>query len=73
MKKLSSIAKRFFTPELKALYKAGFVNGDNELTDLGSEQLEAIVVEKHMDELVIAANNYISEKKKKKDDEDEEE
>jgi hypothetical protein len=66
MKKLSSIVKRFFTPELKALYKAGFINGDNELTDLGSEQLEAIVVEKHMDELVTAANDYISDKKKKK-------
>jgi len=63
-KKLNAIAKRFFTPQLKVLYKAEFIDDKNELTDLGREHLEVIVLEKHMLELVKVAETVEKENKK---------
>ena len=63
MNKLNAIARRFFSPSLKTLYKAGFVDGNNELTDSGRETLEVIVLEKHLTELVKEAQLVIRKDK----------
>ena len=64
--KLPPIAERFMSKKLKTLYKAGFIGGDNELTDLGREHLEAIAIDKFIDDLVGAAETVLDEKKKNK-------
>jgi len=69
--KLNAIARRFFSPSLKTLYRAGFIDGGNELTDIGREALEIIVLDKFMTEFVKEAKAIIS--KKKENDEDNEE
>ena len=70
--KLSAFARRFFDEKLKSLYRAGFVDGNNELTDKGREYLEVIVLEKYMDDLVVEANRIIEERRKKKAEESDE-
>ena len=69
-KKLSAIAKRFFSSDLKALYKAGYFNDGNELTDNGRDMLEVLVLEKFMSALVKEAKKEIDNKKKNGNDDD---
>lgn len=75
--KLSALATRFLDKRLKKLYKAGFIDSCNELTDLGREHLEVVVLVKHLDELTKAADEVLAERKHKKckecDDDEEDE
>ena len=71
--KLNAIARRFFSPSLKTLYKAGFIDKDNELTDEGRESLEAIVLDKFMEELLKEAEEILSKKNKNNKEKDKEE
>jgi len=65
MYKLTALAERFFSTNLKKLYKAGFIDEKNELTDDGREVLEILVLEQFMDELVGEAERKIKEEKEK--------
>ena len=51
---------------IKTLYKAGFINGDLELTQEGKEVNEAINFSKNKTELVKAAEEKIKEEEKSK-------
>jgi len=68
--KLNAIARRFFSPALKTLWKAGFIDGDNELTEEGRETLEVIVLDKFMTELLKEAKKITSKKKKGEEDDE---
>ena len=60
--KLSSIARRIFSNDIKTLHSAGFVEDDLSITAKGRNRLLAILLEEHMDALVVEAKEEIAEK-----------
>ena len=66
LRKLSTMLELQLDKESKALYKAGFINGDLELTQEGKEVNEAINFSKNKTELVKAAEEKIKEEEKSK-------
>jgi len=66
LRKLSAMLELQLDAESKTLYKAGFINGDLELTQEGKEANEAINFSKNKTELVKAAEEKIKEEEKSK-------
>lgn len=66
LRKLSTMLELQLDKESKTLYKAGFINGDLELTQEGKEVNEAINFSKNKTELVKAAEEKIKEEEKSK-------
>jgi hypothetical protein len=62
-KKLGAIAKRLLDGDTKTLVKAGYINGDLELTDEGTAALNAVIFEQNKAALVEAAKAEIEETK----------
>ena len=65
MKKLNQMMKKLLDSNTKKFIKAGFINGDLELTDEGQEALNAILLEKYSQELLVLAEEQIKEDKEK--------
>lgn len=55
VQKLSAWAKRTFSPDQKALFKAGFIDGNGAPTSRGRDELGAILFEANLAELVKTA------------------
>jgi len=66
MKKLTSMMRKAFSPELQKLYKAGFINGDVEITEEGRSELWTLVFDAHYKELVVLAQEKLKEEKNSK-------
>lgn len=66
MQKLSNTLKRVLNDNFKALYKAGYVDGDLNLTDRGWYALKEILFQAHEEALVAHANEYIAEQEAEK-------
>lgn len=62
--KLSALAKRVLPGKFRTLYKAGLMDANLELTEKGAKELEAIVVEAHLEELIKVAEARLKKEKK---------
>ena len=63
MKKLTPMLKRMLDKKAQTLYKAGYINGDLELTEDGRNALNTITFDTHRDALVTAAKEALEEEK----------
>lgn len=63
MKSLTPMLKTMLDKKGRTLYKAGFLNGELELTEEGKNALNTIVFEANKDELVKLAEEKLSEEK----------
>lgn len=63
MQKLNSMLKRILDSESQTLYKAGYLNGDLELTNRGRDALNAILFTENKAKLVAAAQADLDEEK----------
>lgn len=61
MQKLTPWLKRALDSGLKTLYKAGYINGDLELTSQGEEALKVIAFDANKEELIASAQTVIDE------------
>lgn len=64
MNKLNSMMKRLLDADTQTLVKAGFINGDLELTNDGRNALWAIIFEQNKPALVAEATAKLAEEKK---------
>jgi hypothetical protein len=64
MYKVSSMMKRMLDADAQTLYKAGYINGDLELTDKGRTALNTIIFVANKSELVKMAQEELDEEKK---------
>ena len=64
MKKLTPMLKRMLDKKGQTLYKAGYINGDMEVTSAGKDALNSILFDVHKDALVAAAQEALDEEKK---------
>lgn len=64
MSKVSTMMKKLLDADTQALVKAGFVNGDLELTSEGTKQLQTILFVANKAALVEAAEEVIAEEEK---------
>lgn len=65
MQKVHSMFKRLVDADTQALYKAGFINGDLELTAEGTKELMVLLFDSQKTALVEAAKSKIAEETKK--------
>lgn len=63
--KVTSMVRRLLDKDAQTLVKAGFFNGDLELTDEGKKALFAIMLDANKAALVVEAQEVIDEKDKK--------
>ncbi len=63
MQKVSTMMKRLLDADTQTLVKAGFINGDLDLTDEGKEALYAILFDANKTALVAAAKEALTESK----------
>lgn len=63
MQKITPMLKRLLDKNSQTLYKAGYINGDLELTDKGRSALNALIFETNKVELVKLAQEDIDEEK----------
>lgn len=61
MNKLGSMFKKLTDKRTQTLYKAGFINGDLELTQVGLKELHVLLFNTKLDELVVVAQEKIDE------------
>jgi hypothetical protein len=66
LQKLSTTLRRVLSPKMRDIYRAGFVNGDLELTPEGVKALNAILLQEHEEALAIEAKLRIDEAKENK-------
>lgn len=66
MKTLGTMMKRLLDKDTQTLVKAGFVNGDLELTEEGRKALLAIQFSEKKSELVILAQEVLDEERESK-------
>jgi len=64
LKTMNKTLKRVLNANLRAIYKAGYINGDLEFTDKGRKVLEAILLEKYELQLAKEAKEELKEEKK---------
>jgi len=65
MNKLTTTLKRILSKNLQAQYKAGFRNGDIELTEQGKQELLEILAQEKEEELTKIAKEVLAEKEEK--------
>ena len=65
MQKLTPMLRRLLDKNTQTLYKAGYINGDLELTDSGRSALNAVLFEENKDALVKLAQESLAEEKEK--------
>ena len=65
MKRLSNAVKKFLNADLQAQLKAGYRNGDLELTQEGKDVLLELLADTVGDRFTTAANEKIAEEEKK--------
>jgi hypothetical protein len=65
MKKLSNAVKKFLNADLQAQLKAGYRNGDLELTQDGKDVILELLADTVADKFTAAANEKIAEEEKK--------
>ena len=65
MNKLTSMLKRLLDADSQLLYKAGFLNGDLEITEEGLKELNGILFNAYMPQLVEKAKEIIAEEEKR--------
>lgn len=63
MTRITTIAKRLFSPSIRTLIKGGLLDKDLSVTARGRAAIDAIEVDKNMDELVKIAEDRIEEDK----------
>ncbi len=63
MKKLSNAVKKFLNADLQAQLKAGYRNGDLELTQEGKDVLLELLADTVGDKFIAAANEKIAERR----------
>ena len=64
--RLNTMMKKILDKDTKTLIKAGYLNGDLQLTETGRESLEALLVEEKKEALVKLAEETIEEQKSEK-------
>lgn len=64
--KLTPMIKRLLDSDSQTLYKAGYLNGDLELTEAGRNALQTIIFTQNKAELVKLAQEVLEEAKDKK-------
>jgi hypothetical protein len=62
MKTLGTMFKKLVDADTQALVKAGYINGDLELTDEGKNELMALVFDANKAALVVAAQAKLTQK-----------
>lgn len=65
MKRLNNMMKRLLDADTQTLVKAGYINGDLELTDLGRGALIVILFDVHKSDLVAEAAESLKEEEEK--------
>ena len=63
MNKLKPMMKRLLDKDTRMLYKAGYINGDLELTENGRNALDTIIFTANKAELVKMAQEELDEEK----------
>lgn len=63
MTKLNTMMKKLLDNDTQTLVKAGYINGDLEITSEGSEALRSIMFDKYKSELVALAQEALDEEK----------
>ena len=66
MNKLNAMLKRLLDADSQTLYKAGYINGNLELTDKGNKALSALVFDANKATLVKSAQEDLDEEAKEK-------
>jgi len=66
MYQLTNIAKRLLSKDIKTLVKAGFMDSELEMTEMGRRELTGILFDKYQKELVEAATAKLEEAKENK-------
>lgn len=66
MQKLTKTLRRVLKPNMRAIYKAGYINGDLELTEEGKSALNTILLEQYEEQLAELAKADIKEMKEEK-------
>ena len=61
VKKLGIMMKKILDTDVQSLVKAGFINGDLELTNEGMKALTAVLFDANKAALVVMANEMIAE------------
>jgi len=61
--RMNKTLKRVLNANLRAIHKAGYINGNLEVTDRGMKVLEAILLQRYEKELAVEANEELEEKK----------
>jgi len=61
--KMNKTLRRVLNANLRAIHKAGYINGNLEVTDRGMKVLEAILLQRYEKELAVEANEELEEKK----------
>ena len=64
LQELTQTLKRLLSPELQAMYKAGFISKDLELTIRGTKELVEILFSKFQTELATRASEVVAELEK---------
>lgn len=67
MQKLTTTLKRVLNSNMQALYKAGYINGDLELTDTGRRALNTLMLELHEEALAKMAQEDLKEMEKEQE------
>lgn len=63
---LNTMMKKLLDKDTQTLIKAGFINGDLQLTDEGWQNLKALLFEQNKDEMIKAAQEKLDEEKENK-------
>jgi len=66
MQKLTPMLRKLLDPSAQKQYKAGFLNGDLELTEKGKTALLTVIYDAHKKELDTLADDVIAEDKEDK-------
>ena len=61
--RMNKTLRRVLNANLRAIHKAGYINGNLEVTDRGMKVLEAILLQRYEKELAVEANEELKEKK----------
>ena len=61
LQKIPNTLKRIFNDDKKALYRAGYINGDSALTDEGKKELLNLLAQEHEKELADLAREDIED------------
>ncbi len=70
MSSLSTLAKKLLDPKTKTLVKAGLLDSELELTEVGIDVLQNVLFLTYKEEMVVEARRLLKEQKKQEEEEE---